>query len=50
MGTHSKSNQAVRKAKATAQFAETDANRKRKLAKHIKAHPNDLQAPTKVAP
>lgn len=48
MGTHKKSNAEVRKKKYAAQFARTEANRKRKLAKHVKNHPNDLQAKKKV--
>lgn len=47
MGTHHKSDTAVRKRKAQDQFAKTDANRKRKLFKHIKKQPNDLQAKAK---
>lgn len=44
MGTHKKSNGTTRKAKYERQKAITEVNRKRKLEKHIKNHPNDSVA------
>ena len=41
MGTHSKSDKARRKLKYEQQKPRTEANRKRKLEKHIIKHPND---------
>jgi hypothetical protein len=44
MGQHRKADGAKRKEKYARQVARTEANKKRKLAKHIKNHPNDGQA------
>jgi len=44
MGTHSKSDRKAREAKQTRQRTRTEPNRIRKLLKHLRKHPNDLQA------
>ena len=44
MGTHHKSKKETRKRKYTEQFSKTEANKKKKLDKHISKHPNDLVA------
>ena len=40
MGTHKSSNSSARKAKYTAQFSRTEANKKRNIAKMKAANPN----------
>ena len=40
MGTHKKSNHDARKKKYTSQFARTEANKKRNLAKMMTQNPN----------
>lgn len=42
MGVHRKSNKESRKRKYAEQFFRTEANKKRRQAKHKKNHPNDL--------
>jgi ribosomal protein S15P/S13E len=44
MGVHNKSDKEVRKRKAQNQFAKTAINKIKKLKKHIKRQPNDLQS------
>lgn len=44
MGTHHKSDKEARKKHFAAQFMRTELNKKRKLEKHIRKHPNDKQS------